>query len=200
MATPGGNALCGCGSQVARGVARGGYGSEKCVGAEAVASRGAWYERTDKLHRKKKTLSNGERKTMYCHNRPPSSSPRHQSHTATQDTRDNPLQSCSTTRNVRGRGSSKQSKQHSGHRYVGLLVLVRLAPRAPTVALKRRDEIPVKPIKAPAVRDGVRGETGLGRRPLPARRLRHAARVCRCHRSSRGRRRSLPGRRCGRRQ
>jgi len=179
--------------------------------AEGTARRGAWVWR--RWHRavhgmsarkscvgKKKTLPNGEKHTMYCYNQPPSSSSRHQSHTATQGTRHNPLKICSTTRTVRGLGSSKQRKQHSGHGYVRLLVLVRLARRAPTLALKRSNEITVKSIKAPAVRDGVRGGTGLGRRPLPAHRLRRAARVCRCHRRRRGRRRRRRGRRRGHRQ
>ena len=42
------------------------------MGAEAVASRGAWYERTDKLHRKKKTLPNGEKKPCIATTGPPS--------------------------------------------------------------------------------------------------------------------------------
>jgi len=56
-----GNAVCGCGSQAARGVARGGYSSEGRVGVEAVASHGAWYERTEELHKKiKKPAQRGE--------------------------------------------------------------------------------------------------------------------------------------------
>jgi len=58
-----GNAVCGSGSQAARGVARGGYSSEGRVGVEAVASRGSWYERTDTLHTKKKKFAQRGRKT-----------------------------------------------------------------------------------------------------------------------------------------
>jgi len=58
-----GNAPCGCGSQVSRGVARGGYSSEGRVGVEAVASRGAWNERTDQLHKKIKNPAQRRKKT-----------------------------------------------------------------------------------------------------------------------------------------
>ena len=85
--------------------------------AEGTALRGAWVRR--RWHRAvhgmsaqtscigKKNPAQRGKNSMYCYNRPPSSSSRHQSLTATQDTRNNPVQSGSTTRQVRGLGSSK---------------------------------------------------------------------------------------------